>query len=148
MANLLVVDSQTAMRMGIKILISARYPDCTIYEFKTASDLIDANLEIVPEIIMLGVDIENGNVDLNQMLKIRTMLNSSPLVIYGEYLSNSKIESMFNAGIRGYLSRKSSDENFIECFEAIRMGVMYGAPTGVKAKALAMSNLQISFTST
>lgn len=133
MANLLVVDSQTAMRTGIKLLISDRYPDWTVYQFKTAMDFFDSNLDVVPEIIMLGIDMENENTNLKQLLIVLNKLSHSSLVVCGEYLSNSKIESMFKSGILGYVSRKASEKEFIECFDAVRRGGKYCALDHIKS---------------
>jgi DNA-binding NarL/FixJ family response regulator len=125
MANLLILDSQPVMRVGIKLLISTRFPGWTVYQFKTASDFFASKLKVVPEMIVLGIDMENENTDLREVSKIRTRLDHSALVICGAHLPCRKVDLMFKSGIFGYISRKSTEKEFIKCFDTVSMGRKY-----------------------
>ncbi|MCE7042897.1 hypothetical protein [Dyadobacter sp. CY312] len=125
MVNLLIVDSQPIMCIGLKQVVSENFPDWNVYLAKSIEEFDRMEKCPKPDMIVFGINMEEKKVDLNQIPGIQTKFKSSFLIIYGEFLNDRKIHTLFSSGIHGYISKKSDEYEFIQCLQTVMAGNTY-----------------------
>ncbi len=132
MENLLIIDRQPLLRLGLKLLIGSHLPALRLLEASCRYSLPDLLSRKSISIIMLGFDPDLEDVESADIVRIRNQFPKSKLVIYAGSLPKKQIQPFFDLGISAYLSKQASVDEIVKCLQATMQNRMpNGTETGL-----------------
>ena len=133
--NLAIIDKYPVVRIGIKIFLKNHFPEIVVFESDSISGFQDADPDIKPDLIILGVSQVN---DLNNISILKSAKHNYPaskIILYVEASGTSNsgsdfevkalIVSYLKIGIDGYLSKLNNLSELETCISDIRKGKHY-----------------------
>jgi DNA-binding NarL/FixJ family response regulator len=125
MDQIVILDRQPMLRLGLKLLLTERYHSCDIYEARNYSEFCDNQPCNDVSIFILGLDMENDTFDLRLVRSIKRKFPKARLVIYADQMESMSVVMCFRNGISAYISKQSSETELVECLQSVSCNKRY-----------------------
>jgi len=116
--KILIADYQPILRIGLKSLLLHAYPDATIIEAETFSDIITMADENSPDLIILELNTFGYHI-FSKFSAIKTQFPYIPIVIFTSQESNYYALNLFKLGFSGYFTKDCNTEEFTEALDFV-----------------------------
>lgn len=123
MENLLIIDRQPLLRIGLKLLIESHFPKINLFEANCRYSLPASFLGKAISITMLGFDPDQERIEPADIIRVRGQFPDSKLIIYAGELPEQIISQFFELGIFAYISKKGSVDELIKCLQNARLPI-------------------------
>lgn len=125
--NVLLVEDQKLMRIGLKSLLEEHKSIDTIYEATTAKEAIEKYKLLKPDVILMDI----GLPDLNGIEATKRLIefsNDCKVVILTSHLSEEEVFSSLHAGARAYVMKDVNTEVLEMIIKTVNDGAMWLDP--------------------
>lgn len=139
--SILIVDDHMVVAHTIALYITSHFPKIrvrTAQDVKSAADLFETEDF---DLIILDLDIE-GDTGLSLLDKLSGLKHRPATMIFSMYIEHSWIVRSMRAGANGYVSKKSSKDEFMEGVTSLLSGRKYISAD--VAHLLAKESMQLS----
>jgi DNA-binding NarL/FixJ family response regulator len=117
MENLLIIDRQPLLRLGMRLLVASHLPTVNFFEANCRYTLPESYFKKNISMILLGFDPDREDVNKADVVRIQKQFPTTRLIVYAGCLSEDKIKSLLNLGIYAFLSKCAPVEQIIECLQ-------------------------------
>ncbi|WP_342088755.1 hypothetical protein [Dyadobacter sp. OTU695] len=117
MKNLLIIDRQPLLRLGVRLLVASHLPTVEIFEANCRHSLSEFYSKKNISMILLGFDTDREEVNRADVVRIQKQFPTTRLIVYAGCLSEDEIQSLLNLGIYAFLSKCAPVEQVIECLQ-------------------------------
>ncbi len=122
--KIIIADDHPIFRSGLEFMLKSMLNDIEVYAFENGKQVLDAYIELQPDLIFLDIDmpIKNG---LETCLKITTDAPDSKVIILSIHKQAEMIKLAFYNGAKGYLIKDNTSEELLACINQIQKGLSY-----------------------
>ncbi len=117
MENLLIIDRQPLLRIGLKLLIESHFPKFKLFEANCRYSLPASFSRKAMSITMLGYDPDHEQVEPADIARIRDQFPKSKLIVYAGEMPEQSISRLRELGVFAYISKQASVEELINCLQ-------------------------------
>lgn len=125
--NVLLVEDQKLMRIGLKSLLEEHKSIDTIYEATTAKEAIEKYKLLKPDVVLMDI----GLPDLNGIEATKKLIEYSQdckVIILTSHLSEEEIFSSLHAGARAYVMKDVNTDVLEMIIKTVNDGAMWLDP--------------------
>ena len=116
--KILIADYQAIPRIGLKGLLLSAYPDATIIEAESFSDIITMAEDNAPDLIILELNTFGYHI-FSGFSTIKNQFPKIPIVIFTSHESNYYAINLFKLGISGYFTKDCNPEEFTDALDFV-----------------------------
>jgi len=131
MITIALIDKFPMLRKGVEHLLRDQFYGVTILESSTISTFFKSYPSQHPDLIIMGISQNNSaakNISFIKLIKKRRVL--APLVVYDELPDFPMVLHYLNAGVNGYISKRSTINELRECLKIVLRGERYVSSEG------------------
>lgn len=125
MTNIIIVDRQPLLRLGLRLLIGENFNCFSLFEAKTVEELISRSDDTGISIIILGFDSTSDNVNHIAYDSLREKFPQSSIILYADDLSQWKVITYFKHGVAAFLSKRAHEKEIVCCLQCVLQGNKY-----------------------
>ena len=124
MKRIFLVDDHPMLREGLQRLIEQQ-PGCQVCgESDTASEALDAILELSPDLVMTDISLPDKN-GLELIKDLQAMVPQIPILVFSMHDEMLYAERVMRAGAKGYLMKGTMIESLAEAINSVLCGGVY-----------------------
>lgn len=124
--RILIVDDSAAIRHSVRYMLENHCDWEVCGEAEDGAEAIEKCRELRPDLLVVDVSMPVMN-GLDASLEILKSSPETPILLYTSYLTHQLIETAHQSGIRGTVS-KNSTELFVPGVEALLRGEEFSGP--------------------
>ena len=131
MITIALIDKFPMLRKGIEYILKDQFCGATILESNTISTFFKTYPGQHPDLIIMGISQNNSaakNISFIKLIKRRRV--SAALVVYDELPDFPMVLHYLNAGVNGYISKRSTVNELNECLKIVLQGDRYVSNEG------------------
>ena len=129
--RLLLVDDHAVVRSGLKMLLENEHDVQIIGEAASASEAIDATLELKPTVILMDIGLPDlSGIDATREIKKR--VPEVAIVALTIHEDEEYFFKMLEAGASGYVPKRAAPEELLTAIRAAAAGQVYLYPSLAK----------------
>ncbi|MCE7043159.1 hypothetical protein [Dyadobacter sp. CY312] len=126
MDQIVILDRQPMLRLGLKLLLNEKYQEFSIREahnFDEFCGCLQPDNDV--SIFILGLDPEKEKTDLRIIRNIKRKFPDARIVLYADNMESMALMMCFRAGIAAYIPKQSTETELIECLQSVRCKKRY-----------------------
>jgi len=125
--NVLLVEDQKLMRIGLKSLLEEHKSIDTIYEATTAKEAIEKYKLLKPDVVLMDIGLPDSN-GIEATKKLIEYSQDCKVVILTSHLSEEEIFSSLHAGARAYVMKDVNTDVLEMIIKTVNDGAMWLDP--------------------
>lgn len=125
--NILLVEDQKLMRIGLKSLLEEHSSIETIYEATTAKEAIEKYKLLKPDIVLMDIGLPDYN-GIEATKKLIEYNQDCKVIILTSHLSEEEIFSSLHAGARAYVMKDVNTDVLEMIIKTVNDGAMWLDP--------------------
>jgi len=123
--TIVLIDQHPVLRKGMALFLEKSFANLKIIQCDSLTHFYESYKEENPHLIILG-QAENGSViDLNLIKTIRRRRPDSEMMIYSGDLQYHAAIAGLASGVKGYMLKNNSLEEFLMCINSVLDGKRY-----------------------
>jgi DNA-binding NarL/FixJ family response regulator len=123
--KILVIDKYPVLRIGLSVSIRTELNDCVVEHTESVSTFQENKADFNPDLIIQGLNMGTNEDDLKMVNSVKKKFPHTALIIYDENLNSSLLIEYLKAGVHGYLVKRSSIDDLLDCISAVMQGSVY-----------------------
>ncbi|KAA0993501.1 response regulator [Dyadobacter aurulentus] len=123
MENILIIDRQPMLRLGMRVIIGAHFQTLSIHEAASISKVSESLDKPAISVILLGLDCESDTLDPEDLISIKKRFPKSRLIIYADQIQHWRALFKFPKSIAAFVSKKAHENELICCLKSVMNGV-------------------------
>lgn len=123
MPSIIIAEDHSVLRMGVKIIIGAIYPEAYIREADSFYQVLEMLREEACDLLLLDIQLPGGG-HPRMIAEVREIRPATPILVFSNFDEETHAMSYLKAGACGYLQKTAPPETVQD---AIRT-VLGGAP--------------------
>ena len=131
MLTIALIDKFPLLRKGVEYILKDQFYGAVILESSTISTFLKMYPGLNPDLIIMGISQNNSaakNMSFIRLIKKSRMM--APLIVYDELPDFPMVLHYLNAGVNGYLSKRSTINELNECLQTVLGGSRYVSSEG------------------
>ena len=131
MMTIALIDKFPMLRKGVEYILKDQFYGAVILESSTISTFLKTYPGQNPDLIIMGISQNNSaakNISFIKLIKKRRIM--APLIVYDELPDFPMVLHYLNAGVNGYLSKRSTINELNECLQTVLGGSRYVSSEG------------------
>ncbi|MBM3360270.1 MAG: response regulator transcription factor [Betaproteobacteria bacterium] len=133
--KILLVDDHAVVRMGFKMLIEAEADIKVIGEAESGEVAVKLSQELKPDIIVMDITMP-GIGGLGAIDRIMAKDKNTKILVLSAHEDSVHPKRVLNAGVMGYLTKRSAAEELIKAIKSIHQGKRYLEPNIAQQMAI------------
>jgi len=133
--KILLVDDHAVVRMGFKMLIEAEADIKVIGEAESGEVAVKLSQELKPDIIVMDITMP-GIGGLEAIDRIMAKDKNTKILVLSAHEDSVHPKRVLNAGVMGYLTKRSAAEELIKAIKSIHQGKRYLEPNIAQQMAI------------
>jgi DNA-binding NarL/FixJ family response regulator len=129
--SVLLVDDHEVVRAGIRALLSAEQDIQVIGEASTGHEGVSLARKMAPDVVVMDISMPELN-GLEATRQIKQALPDTKVLVLSSYDDLDCVEAMIEAGIKGFLSKRSASDQLVEAVRSVRCGREFFSPEILK----------------
>ncbi len=125
--NVLLVEDQKLMRIGLKSLLEEHKSIDTIYEATTAKEAIEKYKLLKPDVVLMDIGLPDTN-GIEATKKLIEYSQDCKVIILTSHLSEEEIFSSLHAGARAYVMKDVNTDVLEMIIKTVNDGAMWLDP--------------------
>lgn len=125
--NVLLVEDQKLMRIGLKSLLEEHKNIDTIYEATTAKEAIEKYKLLKPDVVLMDIGLPDSN-GIEATKKLIEYSQDAKVIILTSHLSEEEIFSSLHAGARAYVMKDVNTDVLEMIIKTVNDGAMWLDP--------------------
>lgn len=125
--NVLLVEDQKLMRIGLKSLLEEHKSIDTIYEATTAKEAIEKYKLLKPDVVLMDIGLPDAN-GIEATKKLIEYSQDCKVIILTSHLSEEEIFSSLHAGARAYVMKDVNTDVLEMIIKTVNDGAMWLDP--------------------
>lgn len=125
--NVLLVEDQKLMRIGLKSLLEEHKSIDTIYEATTAKEAIEKYKLLKPDVVLMDIGLPDSN-GIEATKKLIEYSQDCKVIILTSHLSEEEIFSSLHAGARAYVMKDVNTDVLEMIIKTVNDGAMWLDP--------------------
>jgi DNA-binding NarL/FixJ family response regulator len=125
--TVLLVDDHQVVREGLRALLQAEQDIEIVGEACNGSQAIELASKTVPAVVVMDISMPELN-GLDATRQIRRTVPDSKVLVLSSYDDLECVDEMIDAGVSGFLSKRSATTHLVEAIRAVRTGRDYCSP--------------------
>ncbi len=125
--NVLLVEDQKLMRIGLKSLLEEHKSIDTIYEATTAKEAIEKYKLLKPDVVLMDIGLPDTN-GIEATKKLIEYSQDCKVIILTSHLSEDEIFSSLHAGARAYVMKDVNTDVLEMIIKTVNDGAMWLDP--------------------
>lgn len=125
--NVLLVEDQKLMRIGLKSLLEEHKSIDTIYEATTAKEAIEKYKLLKPDVVLMDIGLPDTN-GIEATKKLIEYSQDCKVIILTSHLSEEEIFSSLHAGVRAYVMKDVNTDVLEMIIKTVNDGAMWLDP--------------------
>lgn len=125
--NVLLVEDQKLMRIGLKSLFEEHKSIDTIYEATTAKEAIEKYKLLKPDVVLMDIGLPDSN-GIEATKKLIEYSQDCKVIILTSHLSEEEIFSSLHAGARAYVMKDVNTDVLEMIIKTVNDGAMWLDP--------------------
>ena len=127
MKSILICDDHSAIRNGVKIILSDEFPKIEYGEATCATEVVKKIKEKKWDLLILDVDMPGRN-GLEVLKQLKDEKVNVPVLMFSMHPESQIAIRAFRSGAAGYLSKDTADTELIKAVQQILAGKKYITP--------------------
>jgi len=131
MMTIALIDKFPMLRKGVEYILKDQFYGAVILESSTISTFLKTYPGQNPDLIIMGISQNNSaakNISFIKLIKKRRIM--APLIVYDELPDFPMVLHYLNAGVNGYISKRSTVNELNECLKTVLGGSRYVSSEG------------------
>lgn len=125
--NILLVEDQKLMRIGLKSLLEEHKSIDTIYEATTAKEALEKYKLLKPDVVLMDIGLPDFN-GIEATKKLIEASSECKVIILTSHLSEEEIFSSLHAGARAYVMKDVNTDVLEMIIKTVNDGAMWLDP--------------------
>lgn len=125
--NVLLVEDQKLMRIGLKSLLEEHKSIETIYEASSAKEAIEKYKQLKPDVILMDIGLPDGN-GIDTAKKLIEYNQDCKIIMLTSHLSEEEVFSSLHAGARAYVMKDVNTDILEMIIKTVDDGAMWLDP--------------------
>ena len=122
----LVADDHSIVRMGVKLMLDADYPQVIIDEAENGNEIVEKIKLLSYDLLIL--DFQMPNTDTFSIISnVLARDHSLKILIYTMASEKIYAEKLFKAGVKGFLSKEAKSTELLKATDLVLRGEMYAS---------------------
>ena len=138
--RILICDDHSAMRKGVKDILSAAFSEIEFGEAKNAVEVLKKVKEKKWDILILDMDMPPGRNGLEVLQQMKEEEIKIPVLIFSLHPEEQIAIRTLRTGAAGYLSKDVADEELLKAVQHILSGRKYITPSLAEQMATQLEN--------
>ncbi|MFT4600212.1 MAG: DNA-binding NarL/FixJ family response regulator [Arenicella sp.] len=122
-----LVDDQSLILEGLKLLLIKEIPKCNVTAFSSSTDFLDNYKDKNYDLIITDIEIPEIN-GIELIIKIRAKNPKQKILVLSMYKNKVLLQSLFELKINGFLCKVNSTNELINAIHTIDMDENYISP--------------------
>lgn len=119
MSKIFIVDNNTSTRKGLSAILNIDSNNQIIGEAASAEELFDKINHIVPDIIILDLEMP-GMGGEKALIKLKELFPDIKVIIYSMYFESWLIDKLINEGANGFIPKGCDDEVILLTINSVK----------------------------
>lgn len=125
--NVLLVEDQKLMRIGLKSLLEEHNSIDTIYEASSAKEAIEKYKQLKPDVILMDIGLPDSN-GIETAKKLIEYNQDCKIIMLTSHLSEEEVFSSLHAGARAYVMKDVNTDVLEMIIKTVNEGAMWLDP--------------------
>lgn len=139
MKRILIADDHSAIRNGVKLILSNEFNDMEFGEAVNSTDVLKKTQEKKWDILILDMDMPGRN-GLDVLKQLKEEKSTVPVLMFSLHQEGQIAVRALKAGAKGYLSKDAVDTELVTAVKKIMAGSKYITPGVTELLACTLTN--------
>lgn len=122
--NILIADDHELFLEGLKLVLSAHFPQTTITAVKNYNELFDALQQKHFDLIITDLAMPGAN-SMDALSKIHKLLKDTPIIVISAVFDKEIVQRTIEIGVSGYIPKSSSNDLMLSAIHLVLAGGVY-----------------------
>jgi DNA-binding NarL/FixJ family response regulator len=129
--SVLLADDHQVVREGLRALLQAELDIEIVGEAWNGSEAVELARKLFPEVVVMDISMPELN-GLDATRQIKRLVPDTKVLVLSSYDELECVDEMIDAGVTGFLSKRSAAAQLPEAIRAVRCGKNFCSPEVAK----------------